>query len=116
VLEVYETEDASLLCTAQRLWGLRPAWRVCDADEHPVGSLWCSGGRPTRWLLADRWGQCLARIEPSPNGTLGQFIAPAGDLLGTLECSPQGDLLTFAPVLDANPFARMIVLAAGLQF
>jgi hypothetical protein len=116
VLEVYETEDASLLCTAQRVWGLSPPWRVCDADGHPVGTVWCSGTRPGGCLLADRWGQCFARIEPSPNGPAGQFLAPAGHAVATLQHTPQGDLLTFAPVLDVNPFARMIVLAAGLQF
>jgi hypothetical protein len=116
VLEVYETEDASLLCTAYRLWGFSPAWSVCDAEGHQVGTIWGSGDRPTGCLLADRWGQGFARLEPSLNATLAQFIALAGHELGTLQRGPEGDRLTFAPVLDANPFARMIVLAAGLQF
>jgi hypothetical protein len=116
VLEVYETEDASLLCTVHRRWGLSPAWGVCDADGHEVGTLWCAGGPTGRCLLADRWGQGFARIDPPPDGQPGQFLAPAGEAVATLRRAPDGALLTFDPALDPNPFAKMIVLAAALQF
>jgi hypothetical protein len=116
VLEVYETEDAALLCTAHQLWGLNPSWRVRDAEGNPVGTIWALDSQFSGCLLADQWGHCFARIQPSPNGTLGEFIAPAGHAVGTLQRGPEGNLLTFAPMLDANPFAKMIVLAAGLQF
>src|SRR5262249_33753606 len=40
LLEVFETEDVSLLLTVQRLWGLTPRWGVCDAERKRIGSFW----------------------------------------------------------------------------
>jgi hypothetical protein len=134
VVEVYETEDASLLCTAHGRWGRPWRWEVRDADDHAVGSF--RGGElklppdlvqlgklrplPGRGqaqyrgaLVLDRFGQFLAWIEGVPiDRAVRRLLAPAGQELGTVAVTPEGVVLRFAVTLEGDPFARMVLLAA----
>jgi hypothetical protein len=100
-LEVYETEDESLLCTVQRSWGWGPRWSVREADEQLVGSV-----RGPQVL--DRLGRTLAVLH------CGRFVDSAGIELGRLERCGEGLRLSFAVWLEGDPFARMLLLAAAL--
>jgi hypothetical protein len=110
-IEVFETEDASLLCTVHPRWGLPRWWEVRDADGHPVGAV-----RPrlhtTR--VEDRSGQLLARIERTPPGAPGRVVAPDGREIATLRAAADGTAVAFAPSSPDNPFTRMVLLAALL--
>jgi hypothetical protein len=106
-LDVYETEDASLLL---RLAGPRwfaGGWEVFDAEEHRVGSLRGSSVR-------DRLGRPLARVVASPGRDALRFVTPSGYEPSALVRSAAGGRLTFAPDLVGDPFAKMLLLAAAL--
>jgi hypothetical protein len=119
VLAVYETEDASLVCTVRRLVGLGSSWKVADADDRAVGLFRHVGVRgpvnePCRGVpavqLADPSGHRFARFDPGP----GRFVSERGDELATLGRSEKGHVLTFARRSEGNPFVRMLLLAAVL--
>src|SRR5712691_10151401 len=105
VVAVHEAEDEPLLFTVHRLWGWRSTLEVRDADGLRVGTI-----RPG--FVRDRHGNGLARLVPEANGS--QFLGAGGEELGTLRQETDGVLVSFAPVLDNNPFAKMLLLAAAL--
>jgi len=107
VVKVYETEDASLLCTVTRCRGPFWRWEVHDADERRVAVLY-------RWLLLDGAGYRLAFIERAAVGGAGRFLSLQRQELGAFRVGPQGTSLTFAPLLERDPFARMALLGAVL--
>jgi hypothetical protein len=128
VLQVFETEDASLLLTARRGWGPLSRWRVEDADGKPVGAFGHDGVTlrapgstapldmkarrlPATWI-ADPSGCSFVRLEAATDETRERFVTNEGNELATLHRSPEGDLLRFAPAADPNPFVRMLLLAA----
>lgn len=106
-LEVLETEDAALLCTVVRSWGLLRLWDVYDAEERRVGSLYPpslldgEGFRCGRTRLAD--SRCGDVLSPS-GGRLAEFVI---DAAGALR-------LRFAPEPRPDPFLRMLLLADAL--
>ncbi len=106
VVEVFETEDQSLLCTLRGPWGPASSWQVRDAEGRSVGTV-------HRSALLDPFGRCLAVIEPAAEGG-ARFRSPNGRPRGMLEVAPEGARLTFADELDGDPFARMLLLAAAL--
>ncbi len=107
VLEVYETEDASLLCTLRGpFWKDRP-WEVHDADERHVGSF-------DRSAVRDAYGVRLAALHRQEGGPGTAFVTPAGLELAAFAPGERGVLLAFAPAVDGNPFARMALLGAAL--
>jgi hypothetical protein len=107
VLKVYETEDASLLCTVTRCRGPFGRWEVHDADERRVAVIY-------RRLLLDGAGYRLASIERPAAGGGGRFLAPPAQELGAFRVGSQGTTLTFAAAVDRDPFARMALLGAVL--
>jgi hypothetical protein len=109
MLEVFETEDASLLCTATRSWGLAWGWEVCDADERRVATVY-------RRLILRNTGRALAMAQRPKGPAPGRFLNPQGTELGTFTITPEGLSLTFAPVLEGDPFARMALLGAVLSY
>jgi hypothetical protein len=128
-LEVYETEDASLLCTARRR-RLSRWWEVRDAEGQQVGSFRSSTGliprrvrnvqdglgnlrRRIRGVWAkDRQQQPLASIgPPSPQS---QIIGPEGTPIGSVCSVPEGARLEFSTTLANDPFTKMVLLAAVL--
>jgi hypothetical protein len=104
-LAVFETEDASLLCTLTRCWSPAWCWDVQDADGRRVAVVY-------RRLLLDGAGYRLARIVPADPA--GNFLSPQGIELGTFRLAGGEAYLTFAPVLEREPFARMALLGATL--
>jgi hypothetical protein len=107
ILEVYETEDASLLLILRGppLWSR--SWEVLDADERHVGMI--RGG-----ALWDRYQDFLAQVELGPDGAAARFVSPAGLELASYRAGSDGVLLQFNPALEGDPFAKMIVLGATL--
>lgn len=108
VVEVHEQEDASLLCTVRCGW-LRPRRRlVYDADEQGVGMV--CGRR-----LEDRRGRVVAVRWQDAGGKGDVYRDSAGRSLATVRPGKEGLAVTFSEEAGADPFARMLVLAASLQ-
>jgi hypothetical protein len=102
-VDVYETEDESLLLTATRGWA--NTWKVRDAEERLVGQL--RGG-----YVYDGTAECLAVREPAMERP-DRFVSGTETLA---EWAVRGEeiRLVFAERLDKEPFAKMVLLAAVL--
>jgi hypothetical protein len=131
-IEVYETEDASLVFGACRAWW-SGAWDVADAEGRAVGSFRANAYRLTAqavhlWqlppapgndpkypgtLIRDRFGGLLAWLDPA-GGDTGRILAADGAVLAELTRSAQGTEVRFIPARDGNPFLKMLLLAALL--
>jgi hypothetical protein len=107
VLEVYEMEDASLLCTVSRPWGLAWGWEVLDADDRRVAVVY-------RHLILHASGRVLAVTDWFERSSAGHFLGPSGTELATFQPGPEGMTLNFGPALARDPFARMALLGAVL--
>jgi hypothetical protein len=105
VLEVYETEDASLLCTLRGPSLGRRVWEVQDAEGRRVATL-------SQAVVRDAEGRQQATLRKSARG--GTFFTPSGLELAAFTPSERGVVLTFAGALEGNPFARMALLGATL--
>jgi hypothetical protein len=126
-LDVFETQDASLLFTVRRRWGFTPTWNVRDADRHRIGSLFVEGRRwllrgregrqaqgAERFLVADRAGGPFARVERFEGSAPARMLGVFGEELGRWFVSPEGTQLEFAASESLSPFAKMSLLAAVL--
>jgi hypothetical protein len=106
-LEVLETEDAALLMTLVRSWGLSRSWDVYDAEERRIGAiaspvlLDCEGGRRAYLDRADRHH---GRLLSPESRVLADYARP----------SEAARLVRFAPDLEPNPFLRMLLLGCVL--
>ncbi len=106
VLAVHEADDAPLLFTAHRRWGLAPHWEVRDADGGTVGLLYGP-------LLKDRFGRNLA-AEERPPGVVRRVRDLEGRELMTLMGTLEGTRVAFGEAADGNPFLKMLLLAKAL--
>jgi hypothetical protein len=106
-IEVYEAPDGSLVFALRRAWGWRGSWRLYDAEERLVGTL---RGR----MMLDGFGHFLAAIEPANAAGRARFLALEGHELGEYTLDRDGAQVTFAPALEGNPFAKMLLLGAVL--
>jgi hypothetical protein len=102
ILAVHEHEDAPLLFTVRRAWGLLPRREVRDADGHPVGSLL---GR----AVHDRHGRRLAALYGEV--FRGRDQRP----LAELTAGEEGTRVAFSPDIAGEPFLKMLLLAAALE-
>ena len=96
------TDDASHLMTLVRSWGITRTWNLYDADDRHIGSI-----GPSRLVDAngERRGTLDAdQILDANRQTLATFRK-----LTTLKAE-----VTFAADREANPFLRMLLLAAIL--
>jgi hypothetical protein len=107
VLAVHEHEDEPLLFTVRRRWPLLPWREVRDAEGRRVGYLF--GAR-----ISDRLGRRLARAQTILATGAREIRHRDGRALAELEASPEGVRLTFAPVVEHDPFAKMLLVAAAL--
>jgi hypothetical protein len=107
VLEVHEHEDASLLCIIRESW-LGRVRVVDDADGRRIGVV--RGRR-----LEDGYGRLVAVRGPDPAHDGDGFLDPMGRPLASLTPSKHGATLAFAEAIAADPFAKMLVLAAALR-
>jgi hypothetical protein len=105
VFGVYETEDESLLCTVRRPWGVACFWEVCDAEGRRVAQA-CGD------VVLDAAGRPLAAVEPHEGG--GAVVRHDGVELGAFRHEGGGLAVTFRPVTEHEPFARMALLGAVL--
>jgi hypothetical protein len=106
-LEVYELPDSSLVFALRRGWGWPAGWHLADAEERLVGTL---RGR----ALMDGLGHHLAVVEAPDAQGRGRFLTMQGRELGELTVEREGTRVSFAPALEGNPFARMMLLGAVL--
>jgi hypothetical protein len=106
-LDVLETEDAALLMTLLRPWGLFRLWDVYDAEERRVGSFYPP-------LVLDCDGSRRAVLESEGYGH-GRLVSPPARPLAEYERRPdRSTRLQFAADLEPNPFLRMLLLGAVL--
>jgi hypothetical protein len=109
VMEVYETEDASLVCTMSRSWALAWGWNVKDADDRRVAVV-------HKRVIVQSTGRVLAVTELPAGLASGRFLNPRGMELGSFCTGTEGTSLTLAPILEGDPFSRMALLAAVLSY
>ena len=106
VLEVHEQEDEPLLFTVRRCWSFAARYLVCDADDVPVGVLYGT-------QLLDRLGRLftIRRRE----GERVVFRTTAGCAVAEAEPVDETVRLSFHAVVEHEPFAKMLLLAAVLN-
>lgn len=105
-LEVYETEDESLLFMLARGWG--QGWLVSDAEGQRVGSLRGS-------TVRDGTGQRIATLTASGANGTDTWQTDDGQELATATTDGPGVVLRFAPQLEGQPFLKMLLLATVLR-
>jgi hypothetical protein len=103
VLEIRETGDAPLVFTLRRGWPLLLQREVRDAEGRPVGRLLGP-------LVEDAAGRRLAILGPD-----GSFRRPNGVTAARLTAEKGCITIRFEGETDADPFGRMLLLAAVLQ-
>jgi hypothetical protein len=106
VLEVHEHEDEPLLFTVRRCWSFAARSLVWDADDMPVGVL--DGTQ-----LLDRLGRLFSVRQREGDRvvfrtTTGCTVAEASPMAETVR-------LSFHSVVENQPFAKMLLLAAVLS-
>jgi hypothetical protein len=106
VLAVHESDDAPLLFTVHRLWGLSARWEVRDAEGNVLGRL-CGP------LITDRFGRHLALWE-RPAGGAGRARDAGGRELMTVGAAADETRVAFAAEAEGNPFLKMLLLAVVL--
>lgn len=116
VLEVYETDDASLLLTMRREGVFGARWRVRDADGRSVGVIMPAASRQRSGdVLISRFGLAFAWIAGAAAQTARRVTDVDGMEIGSLSRSDAGLEVEFAERFGADPFARMVLLAAALR-
>jgi hypothetical protein len=105
VLQVLETEDASLLMTIYPPHGWRRTCDIYDSEERRVGFAYRHG-------VWESSGRRLATMEG--NVGAGRFLSPTRTELAAFEPRPEGIVLAFRPAVAGKPFARMLLLATVL--
>jgi hypothetical protein len=124
VLEVHESEDASLLFTISRAWALAPRWEVRDAEGRRLGVFDPYNVAPATGTTPARGPGTAGPHAPAPPdvlvlepvpGSFGREVElPPLPQLVAVSRTADGTLVVFAPGAVENPFARMLVLAAVL--
>jgi hypothetical protein len=106
-IQVFESEDESLLMTLYRPWGFLRTWDIFDAEERRVGHL-------VRDVLYDGYGARMATMSSANDGSDSAWRDEEGVVLATWQDIPgQGRYFRFNEA-DANPFLRMAALAGVL--
>jgi hypothetical protein len=108
VWEILEAPDESLLMTLHGSWMWQRSWEVYDAEPRLVGTL--RGGR-----IFNHDDRPWAELRPHPERSAGRFVSAQGLELASFHWDAQGTLLAFQPLLEGDPFAKMLVLAATIS-
>ena len=107
-IQVFESEDESLLLTLYRFWGLSRTWEVLDAEERRVG-------RVIGDVICDGLGARLATMGVSTDGSESVLRGEEGTVLASWQGLPgQGCYFRFGEAAADNPFLRMTALAGVL--
>jgi len=105
-LTVHEELQEPLVMALQRQWLPWPSWRVLDAENYLVGIL---VGRQ----ILDTWRKPLAGLHRS--GKLSwKILDSAGHALALVGLTDEGLRLEFCPIVQADPFVKMLLLAVVL--
>lgn len=107
--EVFESEDAALLCRIVQLGRLLWCWEVQDADRQRIALI-------ARRCLFDVRGRPVARIGLPSGHRAGVFWRTPQQTLATFEYVPEGICLKFAAVSPAQPLLRMALLGAVIVY
>ncbi len=105
VLCVHEQEDRPLLFTASPCWWRWSQWEVLDAEGERVGYV-------RKRSIRDRDGVLYA--YPSSDGDTIVYRCVNGETLAATRLTREGVELSFAKVVESDPFAKMLLLAAAL--
>jgi hypothetical protein len=105
VLYVHEQEEAPLVFTVRRRGILWPRHEVRDAEGERVGSI-------RERFVRDRNNVIYARARFSGSETV--YENRLGAVLAITRQTPAGLEVTFEKILEGNPFAKMLLLAAAL--
>lgn len=103
-LEVYDTDDASHLMSLTRSWGVLRAWRVFDADELDVGTIYTTAIVTSENQIVGYFDREQRQILDASGRKLARFVIQE---TGVTELSLAADL-------PANPFLRMLLLGSVL--
>jgi hypothetical protein len=106
ILEVREHEDEPLLFTVRRCWSFAARYLVCDAEDSPVGVL-------DRSFLLDRLGRLFTVRQRE--GERVVFRTTSGCPVAEAESVAETVRLSFHAVVENQPFAKMLLLAAVLN-
>lgn len=106
ILAVHETEDAPLVFTIHRRWGLTSTWEVCDADEQILG-------RVAGAVVKDRFGRNLALLERPRRGPWRVRDLDGRELM-TVQKGSEVVQVQFGVAAEGNPFLKMLLLAVAL--
>jgi hypothetical protein len=106
-MDMLETEDAALLMTLVRSWGLTRCWDLYDAEDRRVGTL-----APP--LLLDNEGGRRAYLDRADRDH-GRLVNPLSRVLADYARQSDGVMqFRFAADLEPNPFLRMLLLGCVL--
>jgi hypothetical protein len=105
VLCVHEHEDQPLLFTAQPCWWRWSQREVLDAEGERVGFV-------RKGSIKDRYNLLYACSRPDGDEIVYQCVN--GEVLAAMRFTPAGVELSFANVVESDPFAKMLLLAAAL--
>jgi hypothetical protein len=115
IIEVFETEDASLICTAYSRWGRQ--WEVCSAEDHLIGVCRSTAKRADVASIEDPYGRTIIRVVGTNGCGYRRLIRESvGIPVGAITLTAEGTRLEFdtGSGIDQNPFVRMLMLTAGL--
>ncbi len=105
-IELFETEDDSLVFVLERNVGLYTSWRLTEADGLEVGEVL----EPS---LIDSNGERRAILD-CPTPSEGRVLDFASTLLADFRHGAEELNVRLYPTLGENPFLRMLVLAGIL--
>lgn len=101
LLEVHEEDQAPLLCLIARRWTLLASYEVLDAEGERIGVI---EGR--------RIHDCWNRLTMYRQGE--EFCDREGHRVARVKCVGGERQLEFGPTIQADPFAKMLVVSAVL--
>jgi hypothetical protein len=107
-LEVYESDDASLLFRIYPPWLFSWTWDVFDAEQRHIGIIF-------RGMLFDTSGERFGLLSLSSAGDRGKFVNGSGVDLAAFELRDDDIYLHFRRSVEGQPFVRMILLGAVLS-
>jgi hypothetical protein len=107
VVAVHEMVDEPVVFTIRRGFGLRPSYRLLDAEDELVGTI------ALPWVL-DRWGRPSVELTSLPAGR-GEFRTLAGELLAEWTLAGSVVRLALHDLARGDPFVKMLLLAAMLN-
>jgi hypothetical protein len=104
-LEVYETEDESLLCCIRLMpwWWPGSVGQAYDAEERRVAIVRGAA-------VHDGQGRLVAHVTEEDDGRSGAFVAGDGTSLAEWTQNGEEVSLQFSEALTSQPFAKMALL------